>query len=846
MKKVILSFLFLLSLSIVGQAINPAHLVSQSIESKNLGAPQDTVPVFKLGHVNFITDNSGSAEYKNGWIRNTIQWCLYRSYNNGPLLIKADEGYWIKDVTFTYVEQADGMLADKPGESQPSIAAYASGKAIAINATERQFYVGKKTTGNGGYLTITKFAVTYCKRPTAIALEDMTLAIGDEFQLTPTVQPADADTMYTWSSDNSAVVSVNQLGVIAAKAEGTANITVQAGNLSATCLLTVEADSSISIKETFSNCLVEKNFEGTTKIAGDNGIYQWYARYYQRQLAGTDDKLAGEQGIRVRYNGTLSMDGVQEGGIKAIAFNWRTTSSSMIVNHQVNVGEQLYEYNSDYVSANTVFHFARRFEVKENTQFSFDMAAKIGEKGQCYNIVGPVTITPYLLFNLPNHRAVTSADTAGIYDLNKVLINNTGEQPLFTVTSNTTGATTEIVDGVLYFTNKAKAGEIAIKASWNNEKVYTTMVLVVDNSPVLSFEQDTVSVLLSDQPFVNPLSAPEGIGTITYTSSNASVAMVTNDGVVTPVGVGEARITAHVSAGSLYGAAEKSYLVQVDYQPTTGVSFTETFGNCYAEKVFDGRIHVIGDQGIYDWSVARFQRVASEDMVGDQLGIRVRYNGSIATTAEQEGGVKELRFDWRATGKDMPIHFYVQVGKKEYEYQSEGMSTLSEMHYVRPIGVASNTTIRISVPGEEKTAQSYVIVGPVSITPYLLFTVPDRLDTIVVADTALYDLHEVLIDNTDSVGTITYEIVNDETGAAVLDGSVINVAAATKNGIIAVKATWGDVTTTMSLFVQAIDPSGLDRFTDSPVHRFNKVIVDGQLRIYRDGQAYTVLGNSID
>lgn len=846
MKKSILFLVLSLFLTISGWAINPSNLISKSVESKNLGNPEDTVPEFKLGAVNFITDNSGSAEYKNGWIRNKIQWCLYRSFNNGPLLIKADEGYWIKDVTFTYVEQADGMLADKPGESQSSIAAYASGKAIAINATERQFYVGKKTTGNGGYLTITKFAVTYCKRPTALSLQDMTLFVGDEFQLTPDVQPADADTIYSWSSDNSDVVSVNNIGVISAKAEGTATITVSAGSLSATCLLTVETDSSISVKETFSNCSVEKNFEGTTKIVGDSGIYNWYATYYQRQLAGTDDQIAGEQGLRVRYSGTLSMDGAQEGGIKAIAFNWRTTNSSMIVNHNVNVGEQHYEYNSDAVNASTVFRFSRHFEVKENAQFSFDMAAKIGEKGQCYNIVGPITITPYLLYTMPNHRAVMSADSMGTYDLTQSLINNTGEQPVFSVTGNTTGATTEIVDGVLYITHKTQTGEITIKASWKQDSVFTTMVLKVDNLPELFFEKDTMAVNLSDTPFVNPLYAPEGIGAVTYSSSNSTIAAVTSEGVVTPMGVGEALITAHVAASALYGPSSKSYVVVVSYQPAPGGYITETFSNCSATKVFDGRVHVIGDNGIYDWSIKNFQRLSDEDMIGEQQGIRIRYNGSIASSGVQEGGVRELAFDWRITGKDMPVHFLLQVGGQTYDYSSPAVPTSEIKHYIRPCGITSNTSIKLSVPAEEDPAQTYVIFSPLIITPYLLFTVPDHADTLRMADTTMYDLHEVLIDNTDSIGEITYEIVSDETGVATLEGSVIHMGEVETSGAVLVQAAWEDVTTTMTLWVEAADPSGLETtpYTLHPTP-YTKVIKDGQIFICRDGEIFTVLGNTI-
>jgi len=760
MKKVLFLLVFSFSLTAIAKAVNPAYVIQDTVESRNLGAPNDTVPVFKIGPISFITDNSGSKEYKNGWIRNAVEWCLYRSYNDGTLLVKADEGYWMKDVTFYYSNcKSGGMLADTAGAGQQKIAAYDSAKAIVVNGPEKQFYVGKTSAGNGGYLAITQFAVSYYKTPDSLALEDISVKAGETFQLTPKTFPVGSDTIYAWSSDNSKVVSVDKNGVIAAKSEGQATITVMAGKLRAECTVSVTKDASAGFVETFSNCLVTKNYTGTTKVKGDHQLYQWKVTNFQRQTSGTEDKVNGSQGIRVRYSGSIAMDSIQEGGVKAVAFDWRTPNSVNVINYSVNVGGSRYEYNSAAIPSATVSHFERYFEVKENTAFSFDMAPKMGSDGQCYVIVGPITITPYLLFSAENHLDTVRVGASGSYNLNDVLINNTGEAPMFSIMKNTTGATTDIVDGVLSISGKTQPGEIAVEAAWNNNKVTTRMTLYVEN----------------------PL-------------------------------------------------------------PFVGDSIIETFSQCYTTQMFDGRVHVVGDNGIYDWSVKNFQRVGGVDTINGQQGIRVRYNGSIASSGAQEGGVKQIAFDWRATGVDNPIHFMVQVDSLSYDYSSAPVPMAAVMHFVRPCRVRKNATMKISVPAEENPSQSYIIVGPLTITPYLLFSVPDHTDTLRMAEANSYDLREVLIDNTDTTG-VSYEILSDSTGVATLEGSVVVLGEVSKSGAVELQASWGEVTTTMTLWVEANPPLSLTGCNDATIPQCTKVLVDDHFYIMRGARVYDIQGN---
>lgn len=97
---------------------------------------------------------------------------------------------------------------------------------------ERVFNVNK----TNGTLTITPVSVP----ATSITLNasSQNLITGESFTLTATVEPAKTTDTVVWSSSNEAVATVSDGTVTAAKA-GTTEITATAGNVKATCTITV-------------------------------------------------------------------------------------------------------------------------------------------------------------------------------------------------------------------------------------------------------------------------------------------------------------------------------------------------------------------------------------------------------------------------------------------------------------------------------------------------------------------------------------------------------------------------------------------------------------------------------
>lgn len=102
-------------------------------------------------------------------------------------------------------------------------------------------------------------------KPTKVTLPaaEIHLNVGESRILTPTLTPANAETTFTWYSNDASTVSVFQNGRIEARKEGTAMITVQTANgLSATCFVSCKStipDLIITDKKDLSNIPAKAN-----------------------------------------------------------------------------------------------------------------------------------------------------------------------------------------------------------------------------------------------------------------------------------------------------------------------------------------------------------------------------------------------------------------------------------------------------------------------------------------------------------------------------------------------------------------------------------------------------------
>lgn len=127
----------------------------------------------------------------------------------------------------------------------------------------------KVTTSTGGYTAYCNITVKEPPvAPTKITVKSpINLYKGFAYTLVPTLQPDNAETTYTWKSDNTSVATVSTTGKITAKDVGTATITITTkNNLKATCEVIVSelptniSENVINNKITIIENLVNKTF----------------------------------------------------------------------------------------------------------------------------------------------------------------------------------------------------------------------------------------------------------------------------------------------------------------------------------------------------------------------------------------------------------------------------------------------------------------------------------------------------------------------------------------------------------------------------------------------------------
>lgn len=176
---------------------------------------------------------------------------------------------------------------------------------------------------------------------TAIALDKETLEMEQykSAKLTATLTPAEATTAVAWKSSNEAVATVSSNGVVSGVAEGTATITATAGELTATCEVTVKAAKAITCAEAVE---IAKTATGNN-VPAEGGKY--VVRGYVTELAGTPASDMSNYG-----NYSVWMADTKDGGKVFEAYQVKPVDGKTIaaVGDYVEVVGELTKYNETY------------------------------------------------------------------------------------------------------------------------------------------------------------------------------------------------------------------------------------------------------------------------------------------------------------------------------------------------------------------------------------------------------------------------------------------------------------------------------------------------------------------
>ena len=138
-------------------------------------------------------------------------------------------------------------------------------------------------------------------------------------------------------------------------------------------------------------------------------------------------------------------------------------------------------------------------------------------------------------------------------------------------------------------TNSGNTANVVVKGIGNYKDVIrVSFVITPKETQTVSFEESSITKTYVDDSFTNTASTT-GNGTISYTSSNTSVAEVDSEGRVTIKGAGSAEITATASETDDYGVSTAKYILTVNPKE---ISFRARVNN----KVYDGNnTAVVGD-----------------------------------------------------------------------------------------------------------------------------------------------------------------------------------------------------------------------------------------------------------
>ncbi|MBQ4391122.1 MAG: Ig-like domain-containing protein [Paludibacteraceae bacterium] len=317
-------------------------------------------------------------------------------------------------------------------------------------------------------------------------------------------------------------------------------------------------------------------------------------------------------------------------------------------------------------------------------------------------------------------------------------------------------------------------------------------------TPYLLYTQKDVTIGLKQKGYYNGelINNTNSEGAISYSSSATDVAIVDEDGIITPFSAGDAIITATWSEG-----VTTTYTLHV----VDGI-LAENFSKVKQTSQTTGA-EWNGD--LFTWEVANVRR-GTEDTLGlnpriQATAMRKNAGSSLVTKEVVEGGVKHVAFDWRqwASGTaPLTIDMYYSSSKDTWgdavATQSEdavGASTPHSFSEDIDDGAKGNAYLKLNYT----SGAGYAVLGALKITPWLLYTTKEAtLDTRV----GLTYTNSGLINNTTGDAP-TYSIapanaavsINSATGqVAVEDGADVTAD-------FIVTASWSSVTTTYTLHI---------------------------------------------
>ena len=386
---------------------------------------------------------------------------------------------------------------------------------------------------------------------------------GETATLTATVKPDNAsDKTVTWSSSKTSVATVDANGKVTAVAEGNATITAKAGNKSATCSVTVTKNVVAVESITLDKSSLELN-EGETAtlvatVKPDNATNKTVTWSSSRTSVATVDAngkvtavaegtatitaKAGDKtatcSVTVKKN-TVAVESVTLDKSSLELTEGETATLTATVKPD-NATNKTVTWTSSSSSIATVDQNGKITAVSEGTA---TITAKAGDKTATCSVtvkkntvaVESVTLDKSSLELTEGETATLTATVKPDNATNKTVTWSSDKTSVATVDAN--GKVTAVAEGTATIT--AKAGDKTATCSVTVKKnVIAVESVTLDITSTILNTGETLTLTAT----VKPDNATDK--TVTWSSSNSSVATVDANGKVTAVAQGTAIVTA--------------------------------------------------------------------------------------------------------------------------------------------------------------------------------------------------------------------------------------------------------------------------------------------------------------
>ncbi|MDE6737241.1 MAG: Ig-like domain-containing protein [Treponemataceae bacterium] len=400
----------------------------------------------------------------------------------------------------------------------------------------------------------------------ALDKETLTLMRGETGKLTATVLPENANgRTVAWSSSDEAVVTVGNDGTVTAHSAGTATVTAQAGDKTAACAVTVNPIPVTDI--TLSAPTLTLTPGTTSKLTAtvmpenaDDTTVTWSSSDEAVVTVGNDGTVTtiaeGTVTITAKAGGkaaecTVSVKQILN-PVESVALNKAALTLTRGDTEQLtatvtpsNADDKTVAWSSSKPDVATVdadgtvtTHKAGETTITATTQEG-------GKTATCAVTVNPIHVTDITLntTTLTLMRGATGTLTA------TVMPDNADDKTVTWQSSDTAVATVD-ADGTV---TAVKQGAATITATTRDSGMTATCEVTV--KPVLiavesvTFNKKTLTLICGETERLMATVMPSNADdkTVAWSSSNAEIAMVSDDGTVAARKVGTARITA--SAG---------------------------------------------------------------------------------------------------------------------------------------------------------------------------------------------------------------------------------------------------------------------------------------------------------